>query len=111
MNEKGVDLELRDAQLQMRKAEIAEAYQVMCRIRNGDGNEVGSQNLRRRGHAGSSSRGLEGVDWSKWKDRFHLEQVTMVGHSFGAATTVEVLRNRRKEFPFITQGIIYDIWG
>jgi platelet-activating factor acetylhydrolase len=34
----------------------------------------------------------------------------MLGHSFGAATTVEVLRSHQR-FSFIGQGIIYDIWG
>jgi len=34
----------------------------------------------------------------------------MLGHSFGAATTVEVLRHQDR-FNFVGQGIIYDIWG
>jgi len=34
----------------------------------------------------------------------------MVGHSFGAATTVEVLRHTDR-FSWVSQGIIYDIWG
>lgn len=34
----------------------------------------------------------------------------MLGHSFGAATTVEVLRHKDR-FQHIGQGIIYDIWG
>ena len=34
----------------------------------------------------------------------------MLGHSFGAATTVEVLRNA-DHFGWASQGIIYDIWG
>jgi len=34
----------------------------------------------------------------------------MLGHSFGAATTVEVLRHADR-FNYIGQGIIYDIWG
>ena len=87
------------------------AYKVMKKIREGDGTAIGKQNLRRRGQPGSSSRGTESIDWSAWKNRFHLQGVTMVGHSFGAATTVEILREREKNFPFITQGIIYDVWG
>lgn len=35
----------------------------------------------------------------------------MFGHSFGAATTIEVLRHQDDMFPFISQGIIYDPWG
>lgn len=33
-----------------------------------------------------------------------------LGHSFGAATTIEVLRHQDR-FQFVSQGIIYDIWG
>jgi platelet-activating factor acetylhydrolase len=34
----------------------------------------------------------------------------MLGHSFGAATTVNVLRNPER-FDWIKQGVMYDIWG
>ncbi|EHK96288.1 putative Platelet-activating factor acetylhydrolase [Glarea lozoyensis 74030] len=34
----------------------------------------------------------------------------MIGHSFGAATTIEVLRHQDR-FKYVGQGIIYDIWG
>ena len=34
----------------------------------------------------------------------------MLGYSFGAATTVEVLRHKDR-FQYIGQGIIHDIWG
>lgn len=37
-------------------------------------------------------------------------QVTMVGHSFGAATTVEILL-RVDRFQWVGQGIMYDIWA
>jgi platelet-activating factor acetylhydrolase len=50
------------------------------------------------------------VDWQSWIGRFHLEQVTIAGHSFGAATVVEVLRHTDR-FQFAGQVIIYDIWG
>lgn len=109
-NEKGVDRELRNAQLQLRLAEIDEAYKVMCGIARGDGRIIADHNLRCKGYKGASSRGLDGVDWQQWKSRFHTEKVTMVGHSFGAATTVEVLRNADK-FQYVAQGVIYDIWG
>lgn len=110
LNEKGVDRELRDAQTQLRLAEIEEAYNVLYQIRQGNGGAVMKHNLRRKGHIGASSRGLDGVNWSAWKDRFHYKRVTIAGHSFGAATTVEVLRNADR-FKYVEQGIIYDIWG
>ena len=111
-NKQGVDAELRSAQIQLRLAEIEEAYHIMTVIHGGDGETVAKANLRLKspGRVGGSSRGLRGIDWALWKDRFHLQQVTMLGHSFGAATTVEVLRHQDR-FQFVGQGIIYDIWG
>ena len=110
-NEKGVDRELRDAQLALRLAELEETYLLLEHLCGGDGEEyIYRRNMRKKGYPGSSSRGLEGVKWDLWKDRFDLQHVTMVGHSFGAATTVELLRNGER-FPFVKQGIIYDIWG
>lgn len=111
-NPSGVDSELRSAQIQLRLAEIEEAYHIMTQIHSGRGEEIAAANLRTKtpGHIGGSTRGLRGVDWASWKDRFHLQQVTMLGHSFGAATTIEVLRHRTR-FKNVGQGIIYDIWG
>ena len=109
-NEKGVDRELRDAQTALRMAEVEEAYRVICEIVNGDGQDVADRNLRRKGFQASSSRGLEGVDWSRWKSRVRLDYVTAAGHSFGGATVTEMLRHPDR-FHYISQGIIYDIWG
>jgi platelet-activating factor acetylhydrolase len=62
----------------------------MTLVHDGQGDNVAEANLRDKdeGRVGGSSRGLEGIDWGSWIDRFHLKQVTMLGHSFGAATTV-----------------------
>jgi platelet-activating factor acetylhydrolase len=109
-NEKGVDSELRDAQIELRLAEVEEAYRVMVDICEGRGEDVARRNLRKKGFIGGSSRGLEGVNWSLWKNRFHVDKVTAAGHSFGAATMVEVLRDKTR-FPAVQAGIIYDIWG
>jgi platelet-activating factor acetylhydrolase len=114
-NKKGIDAALRTAQIQLRLAEIEEAYHVMTLIHSGQGHQVAAQNLRHKNPKakspiGASSRGLLGVDWEAWKGRFHLQQVTMIGHSFGAATTIEVLRHQDR-FQYVGQGIIYDIWG
>ncbi|MCJ1447473.1 MAG: hypothetical protein MMC23_007984 [Stictis urceolatum] len=109
-NDKGVDEELRRAQLELRKAEIKELKGILEKIWRGEGDNIAKMNLRQKGFAGASTRGLKGIDWPAWKGRFHLEQITMLGHSFGAATAVEVLRHR-EDFPGISQGIIYDIWG
>jgi platelet-activating factor acetylhydrolase len=109
-NEKGVDQELRAAQIRLRLAEVEEAYKVLTKICSGEGAQIAKQNLRRKGFKGGSSHGLEGVDWALWKNCFHLDQGTILGHSFGAATAIEILRSSER-FPYISQGIIYDIWG
>ncbi|KAL2432890.1 hypothetical protein ABEF95_003341 [Exophiala dermatitidis] len=107
-----VDKELRSAQIDLRLAEIHEAYLVMCDICNGNGAKVAASNLRYEGAIGASKTGLRGIDWSLWKDRFYTDGVTMVGHSFGATTTVEMLRQQAENrFHYVTQGIVYDIWG
>lgn len=94
----------------MRLAEIEEAYHILTMICEGDGQRVAERNLRRKGNIGSSSHGLDGIDWNSWTGRFHLDNVTMVGHSFGGATTIEVVRDV-DNFDFIGQAIVYDIWG
>lgn len=105
-----VDQELRKAQIDLRMAEIHEAYQIMQDICAGKGDQVAASNLRQKGAIGASKSGLDGIDWSCWTDRFHMEGVTIIGHSFGATTTVEILR-RKEQFNYFTQGIVYDIWG
>lgn len=109
-NTNGVDSELRSAQIEMRLCELEEAYRVLKIICVGDGNQIAEQNLRGKGYMGGSSRGLNGVDWSQWKNRFSVDKMTMAGHSFGAATVVEVLRHTNR-FTNVQAGVIYDIWG
>lgn len=98
-----VDRELRKGQVELRAAEIEEAYYVLQQLHGGKGANIAQANLRLL-DAGSS------FDWACFEDRFHLDNATMVGHSFGGATTVHILRNKAA-FPYVSQGIIYDIWG
>lgn len=105
-----VDHELRESQIQLRVAEIDEAYYVMKEISAGRGEDIKRRNLRVQGASGASSQGLDGIDFRSWSGRFHVDQVTLVGHSFGSATAVEMLRSS-EQYNYITQGIIYDIWG
>ncbi|KAI1138189.1 platelet-activating factor acetylhydrolase [Hypoxylon sp. FL0543] len=106
----GVDTELRHAQIQMRMSEIEEAYYVLELINNGQGGLIYRNNLRKKGNVGSSSKGLEGVRWAEWEGRLLLRNVTAMGHSFGGATTVEIVRESQR-FPYISQGILLDTWG
>lgn len=105
-----VDGKLRAAQIDMRLAELEEAYAVMKQICSGKGADIAARNVRYKGAIGASSHGLDGVDWASWDGRVHLDNVTMAGHSFGGATTVEVLRHVDR-FQYVTHGIVYDIWG
>lgn len=110
-NAKGVDRELRGAQIEMRIAEIEEAYKVLQVINEGDPDDkIKNHNLRKKPNRGSSSKGLEGIHWADWTDRLSLDDVTAMGHSFGGATTVQILR-RDDRFPWIAQGILLDAWG
>ncbi|KAI1075029.1 platelet-activating factor acetylhydrolase, isoform II-domain-containing protein [Whalleya microplaca] len=109
-NDRGVDMELRNAQIDMRMAEIDEAYYVLGLINSGQGDLVYKSNLRKKGNVGSSSKGLESVDWSSWEERLLLQNVTAMGHSFGGATTVQMVR-QSAQFPWIGQGILLDAWG
>jgi len=108
-NAKGVDTELRTAQINMRMAEIEEAYYLLREINDGRGAVVARANLRKKGNVASSSRGLEGIDWDDWAGRMLLDNVTIMGHSFGGATTVQCLRE--KKMSWVGQGIALDAWG
>ncbi|KAK8136815.1 phospholipase A2 [Apiospora sp. TS-2023a] len=109
-NAKGVDTELRNAQIEMRMAEIEEAFSVLGLMNRGQGDLVAKSNLRKEGNIGSSSKGLEGVDWSDWTGRMFLERATIMGHSFGGATSVQICREAER-FPWVGQGILLDAWG
>ncbi|KAH8682269.1 phospholipase A2 [Xylariales sp. PMI_506] len=109
-NQRGVDTELRSAQIEMRMAEIEEAYYAMELINNDQGVLISKSNLRRKGNVGSSSVGTENVDWAEWASRMHLDKVTMMGHSFGGATTIQISREDAR-FPWVGQAITLDAWG
>lgn len=98
-----VDKELRQGQIAMRSAEVQEAYKVLTMLCRGEGSLVAAANLR-------PLENTQDYNWAGFKDRFHLDHVTMIGHSFGAATATHILREI-SDYPYISQGIIYDIWG
>lgn len=109
-NDQGVDIELRNAQIEMRMAEVEEAYYALELINNGQGGLIHGSNLRKKGNVGSSSKGLEDIDWTDWTGRMFLQDVTMMGHSFGGATTIQIVRQADR-FPWLGQGILLDAWG
>ncbi|KAK5992445.1 Platelet-activating factor acetylhydrolase-like protein [Cladobotryum mycophilum] len=108
-NQRGVDRILRSAQIQLRQEEIKEAFSVLDLINSGRGEEVASMNLRKKGNVGSSSLGLRGINWDDWNESMFLENVTVMGHSFGGATTVQMCRD--DSLTWLGQGVILDAWG
>ncbi|KAH7027584.1 platelet-activating factor acetylhydrolase [Microdochium trichocladiopsis] len=109
-NDRGVDVELRTAQIEMRMAEIEEAHYALELINSGQGELIYRSNLRKKGNPGSSSKGLDDVNWDDWKGRMYTDNATIMGHSFGGATSVQALREH-KRFPWIGQAILLDTWG
>lgn len=108
-NPQGVDVKLRTAQIALRQEEIKEAFYVMDLINSGRGKEVMAMNLRKKGNVGSSSLGLTGIRWDDWEGAMFLDKVTVMGHSFGGATTVHVCRD--DSLTWLGQGVILDAWG
>lgn len=108
-NPRGVDQVLRSAQIELRQEEIKEAFHVLSLINEGKGDEVAAINLRKKGNIGSSSLGLKGVCWDDWKGSMFLNNVTIMGHSFGGATTVQLCRD--DTLTWFGQGVILDAWG
>jgi len=109
-NAQGVDVELRTAQIEMRMAEIEEAHYALELINSGRGELICKSNLRKKGNPGSSSKGLDDVNWDDWKGRMYTDHATIMGHSFGGATSVQASREH-KRFPWIGQAILLDTWG
>ena len=100
-----VDHDMRNAQIEFRIAEIEEAFEVMKIIQRGEGQTLVENNLK-----SNTVVAGENIDWAAWKDRFHIDHVTVAGHSFGAATSSRILREK-ETLPECTQAIIYDTWA
>ncbi|GAA6047804.1 hypothetical protein JCM3770_004651 [Rhodotorula araucariae] len=94
------------AQLPFRLAEISTLLHHLRRLNDGEGAAVAAEN-RRKDHGGERvGRWLDG-----WKGRIGLAgEMVMVGHSFGGATTIQVLRAGLRAFPF-ARGIALDPWA
>ncbi|GAA5918836.1 hypothetical protein JCM1841_002763 [Sporobolomyces salmonicolor] len=98
-------LTFRAAQLLLRQSEIRFVLEILTRLNAGEGPAVAKQN-RRKDLAGDGAVGmwLEG-----WKGRLGIDRdVSISGHSFGGATTIQLLR--AGTFPF-ARGIALDPWA
>lgn len=109
-NGQGIDKTLRSAQIDMHIAEAEEAYDIVKAIVQGNGASIAEQNLLNVDGSGSSSYVTVGADWESGTGKVNLMQVTMVGHSFGAATMVEILRYSDR-FQWVRQGVMHDLCG
>lgn len=99
-------LAFRAQQLLLRLKEVKAVLNVMERVNNGEGAEVERANLRE----GANGKGARPLHLARWAGRVGMgEEMTMGGHSFGGATTLQALRAGRNEFAF-TRGIALDPW-
>ena len=99
-------LAFRAQQLLLRLKEVEAVLAVLAKVNAGGGAEVEAANVRE----GAHGKGAKPLDLAGWQGRVGMgEQLTMAGHSFGGATTLEVLRAGPKQFAF-TRGIALDPW-
>ncbi|GAA5950961.1 hypothetical protein JCM3765_004641 [Sporobolomyces pararoseus] len=99
-------LEFRRHQIEFRKNEIFQTLEILNRINEtGDTTkELERSNLRRRNRSDSLL-----FEWKNWKGKLDLKNnLIMAGHSFGGATTIEILRSNEK-FGF-NRGLALDPW-
>ncbi|GAA5993866.1 hypothetical protein JCM5350_006823 [Sporobolomyces pararoseus] len=100
-------MEFRRHQLEMRQTEILQTLEILHRINKGD-NPKELEQLNRRRHHRHDSR--EMFEWENWKGKLDLENnLVMAGHSFGGATTIQILRSNEK-FRF-KSGLALDPWA
>ncbi|GAA5918738.1 hypothetical protein JCM8208_006447, partial [Rhodotorula glutinis] len=95
------------AQLPFRLAEVSALVHHLRRLDAGEGLAVARENRR----VGERERDELGRRLEGWKGRVGLErEMVMAGHSFGGATTIQVLRAGNSAFPFV-RGIALDPWA
>lgn len=110
--------QLRQAQLEMRRTEIFETLHVLRRLNAGDAGAIASERTRSLGAvlAGRKrfdrlrTEGLVGstTDFlSTFKGKLDVDDPALIGHSFGGATLMELLRTDQDDFMY---GIVLDPW-
>lgn len=95
-NQRGIDHDLSNAQIEMRMTEIAEAYHALQLINTNQGELM----FKRSGK----------INWADWVGWMRLDKVIMRDHSFGGATTVQLAREQER-YPWISKGTLLDAWG
>lgn len=96
--EKGSLQEMRVAQLELRQAEVLEVAHVLDQLNDGQGETLAS----------SSTRPVDArAKLSEWKGRLDLKNLWALGHSFGGATSIELIRRPDTIF---THALVLDPW-
>lgn len=94
----GTSEEMRKIQLEIRQAEVLEAAHVLTLLNEGKGDEI----------AATSTRKVdEKAKLSEWKGRLDLPNLWAIGHSFGGATSIELIRKPNSIF---THALVMDPW-
>lgn len=85
---------MRRAQLDLRQAEMLEAVHILERLNNGEGSQLLHSSTRPLSAAEASCARID-----DWRGRLNLSSgLWALGHSFGGATSIELLR--RTDSPF-----------
>lgn len=89
--------DMRKAQLDLRQSEVLEAVDVLRQLNDGLGERLAEQ----------STRPIDAVNsqLTEWKGKLDLANMWALGHSFGGATCIELLR--RETSPF-THAVVLD---
>lgn len=88
---------LKAAQLGLRQAEVEETVRVLRNINKGAGGPIYDHNPRR-----------EGSDLASWHGRLATDDITVVGHSYGATLALQTLKDAPSKKLPIKGGIILD---
>lgn len=89
--------DMRKSQLNLRKVEMLEALDVLHQLNQGKGDQL----------AQASTRSIDNkqAELSQWKSRLDMDNIWALGHSYGGATSIEILRDQSAPF---THAIVLD---
>ncbi|PWN37644.1 uncharacterized protein FA14DRAFT_153009 [Meira miltonrushii] len=91
--------DMRKSQVNLRKIEMLEALDVLHQLNEGNGDQLAQDSTR--------SFDNEQAKLSQWKSRLDMENVWALGHSYGGATSIEILRDEKAPF---THAVVLDPW-
>ena len=95
--EKASIWDFRKAQLDLRQAEVLEAAHLLQQLNDGQGGDLAA-----------TTRDISAkAELQSWKDRLDLKNLWAIGHSFGGATCIELIRKKESVF---THALVLDPW-